>query len=150
LVSLSRDDADRQLFAAEIGSRELETLSSLGLVLVDHTRILVRATGLQLFEGVLGEVFFRLAGGVVVGRHDGQALRSLVGLDIRTYNVRRADLFPWRGHCAPSPAGMHLSARDRRFVGSRRVVPAPFGGLPIWRHTGKNDGCPQHHLALSM
>src|SRR5699024_1339883 len=134
LVSLSRDDADRQLFAAEIGSRELETLSSLGLVLVDHTRILVRATGLQLFEGVLGEVFFRLAGGVVVGRHDGQALRSLVGLDIRTYNVRRADLFPWRGHCAPSRTGMHLSARGRCSTGSGRPVSAAPGTTDLAPH----------------
>src|SRR5699024_10000392 len=137
LVSLSRDDADRQLFAAEIGSRELETLSSLGLVLVDHTGILVRTTGLQLFEGVLGEVFFRLAGGVVVGRHDGQALRSLVGLDIRTYNVRRADLFPWRGHCAPSPAGMHLSAREGALVSGRRPVPGPPRTTDLAPHRGE-------------
>jgi hypothetical protein len=69
LVELLRHHLDRELFVGEVGTRQLEGLCSLGLVLVDLARVLLVPTRLELFDAVLGLLFFGLARCVVIGSH---------------------------------------------------------------------------------
>src|SRR5690606_30939631 len=127
LVGLTRQDADGQVLAGEVGAGELEALGGLDLVLVDDARALVGAPRLQLLERVLAEVLVRLARGVVVGCHVVVAPWS-VGRAARYPMLGRRGLFPrGGGDCAPSGERLHTS---------RAAVP---GALPRRRPSDAPD-----------
>src|SRR4051794_1889919 len=110
LVLLLGDDAHRQLFAGQVGARQLVRLRQLGLVNIDGRGSKICATSFQLFEAVLRQLVVSLAGGVVVGCHGRWTPPSeipvlLVGATCRC-NAVAPVLFPLRGplnHSATSP-----------------------------------------------
>src|SRR3954452_9903340 len=98
LVLLAGHHLDGEFLMGQVGTRQLEGLGRLGLVLVDLAGVLVVPTRLELFDALFGLVFLVLARCVVVSRHSWCSLsptRTCAGAELCTM-----------------PSGSALSGRD--------------------------------------
>ena len=71
LVLLLGQHADGELLVGQVGTRELEGLGRLGLVLVDLAGVLVVPASLELLDALLAGLVVGLARSVVVSSHAG-------------------------------------------------------------------------------